>query len=144
MRFVRRENGRRLREKGYTKQYYENHKERFKEYSENHKNHDITKLQWEHCKNYFDNCCAYCGLSLDKHWIKFNGETRLGDFHKDHLYNDDNNQINNCVPACKKCNSMKWVFDFEEWYKKQEFYTDERYNKILKWINEDSFKYMNS
>jgi len=101
------------------------------------KNHKISIKEWEACQKYFDYKCAYCGLPITEHWITHKGVTKLGGFHKDH--NDENgaNDLSNCIPACKSCNCHKWNFNFEDWYRKQEFFTEDRYNKIIKWLTED-------
>jgi hypothetical protein len=62
----------------------------------------------------------------------------LSDFHKDHICHLGSNKIDNCVPACKSCNSQKWEYQFNDWYNEQnEKYSYKRYEKILKWINGD-------
>jgi len=62
---------------------------------------------------------------------------QLGDLHKEHIDDNGKDDLSNCIPSCKSCNSSKWKFDFEDWYKKQKFFTEERYNKIIKWLKED-------
>jgi len=111
--------------------------EKCNEYSRNKRKHIISIKEWEACQKYFDYKCAYCGLPITEHWITHKGVTKLGGFHKDH--NDENgaNDLSNCIPACKSCNCHKWNFNFEDWYRKQEFFTEDRYNKIIKWLTED-------
>lgn len=36
----------------------------------------------------------------------------------------------NIVPACKSCNCRKHSTDLEEWYKEQDFFSQERLDKI--------------
>jgi len=71
--------------------------------------------KWEHK-------CAYCGseenLTLDHVIPQAKGGT-------DHL--------TNVVCACESCNRSKAHTDFYEWYPKQEFYTEERFNQIEEW-----------
>lgn len=66
--------------------------------------------------------CAYCGskdnLTLDHVIPQAKGGT-------DH--------ITNVVCACESCNRSKAHIDFYEWYPKQEFYTEERFNQIEEW-----------
>lgn len=65
----------------------------------------FNKNDWISIKNYFNNCCVYCGakaeLQID-HAIPINksalGEHRLG----------------NIVPSCKTCNSKKHSKDFKK------------------------------
>lgn len=92
--------------------------------------HKISDNQWRNCKHYFDNLCCYCGIDIETH-LKINKQ----DFHKDHIVNDGSNDITNCVPSCKSCNSSKRKMNFEDWYNSSlDFFTEERKNKILEWI----------
>lgn len=126
------------REDGTTKIWRLNNLEKIKIYNKKHKKHDITKEEWNKCKEYFNYKCAYCGLPLKKHLIKYNGNLINGDFHKDHVQHKGSNKLNNCVPACKQCNSEKNIFTLKEWYNKENIkYSKERYDKILQWINKD-------
>ena len=80
--------------------------------------------QWDMCKNYFNNLCCYCG---DKHSLTqehFIPVSKNGEYTK-----------NNIIPACKRCNSSKMDKDFFIWYPKQKFYSKEREQKILKYLN---------
>jgi hypothetical protein len=139
---IRREYATELRKTDYHKKYYHANSDQFKQYNYQHTNHRITKEEWIACKQYFNNCCAYCGLPIEDHIGKYNGKVKQRDFQKDHFYHDGGNQLNNCIPSCKKCNTRKWQFDFEEWYKKQPFYSKERYNCIIQWLTEDCYQYM--
>ena len=71
--------------------------------------------KWEHQ-------CAYCGskenITLDHVIPQAKGGT-------DH--------ITNVVCACESCNRAKAHTDFYEWYPKQDFYTEERFNQIEAW-----------
>jgi hypothetical protein len=102
------------------------------------KNHNITKSEWKACKEYFNYSCAYCGLSITEHYIQYRKMIILGDFNKEHVKHDGSNKLNNCVPSCKSCNSKKYKHLLEEWYNRDNpNYTEERYNKIIKWTTED-------
>lgn len=121
-------------------EYQRTHKDKFKEYGEKRtkKNHKISSKEWESCKQYFNNSCAYCGLSIEEHYNKYKGEIILTDLHKEHFDDTGANDISNCIPSCKTCNCKKNVFSFNEWYTKDNPVFDiERLNKIIKWINED-------
>jgi hypothetical protein len=69
----------------------------------------------------FSNRCAYCGrnqsLSVD-HVLALNAGGL--------------DEISNIVPACQTCNSSKRASPVEEWYRRQPFFTDSRWQKIQK------------
>lgn len=119
----------------------QNNPERIKEYNlfrYQHKNHKVTTKEWEACKKYFNHDCAYCGLHIEDHYIVFAGVTKLGDFHKEHVNHNGDNDLSNCVPACKSCNTSKHTDTLDKWYnEKNSNFTQERYEKIIRWINED-------
>lgn len=118
----------------YGKQYRRNNKEKFKEYRLSrsmHKNHNITEEELKCLYEYADYSCMYCGMSEEEHKQKFN--QRL---HKDHAINDGSDGIENCVLACKSCNSEKHDWDWNEWYAPKNYkYSEENYNKIYEWLN---------
>lgn len=123
------------REDGYNKEYQFKNKDKIKIYNERRqiKNHNISENEWNTCLNYFNNSCAYCGITEINHKKKYN-ET----LHKEHVEHDGANDLSNCIPACKSCNSQKWKFKLDDWYNQtNENYTDERYNKIEQWLEED-------
>ncbi|MDT0160401.1 HNH endonuclease [Bacillus sp. AG4(2022)] len=106
------------------------------------KKHIISKLEWEDCKKYFNHRCAYCGLAIEEHYIRFSGKIILGDFHKEHVDDQGANDLSNCVPSCKQCNSSKHDIQFEDWYNdSNKGYSLERRIKIHKWLDEDYRKY---
>lgn len=122
------------------KQWLNDNKDKVKEYNEKrlHKKHKINKNEWKYCKEYFYNSCAYCGLSELEHRRLYKE-----DLHREHVDHEGANDLSNCVPACKKCNSSKHKAILEEWYNiNNPNFTDERYNKIMKWINEDYKQYI--
>lgn len=118
---------------GYFLRYQQENKEKMKQYRENrelNRKHEITKEEWEQCKVYFDYRCAYCGISEVEAKKKFGNS-----LHKEHVDHEGSNDITNCVPSCKGCNSSKWKYSFEEWYiEKNEVFSEERLNKINKWL----------
>lgn len=67
----------------------------------------------------FSNRCAYCGhinsLTVD-HVLALNAGGL--------------DESSNIVPACKSCNSKKRASPIEEWYRRQPFFTDARWQKI--------------
>lgn len=133
---------------GKTKEWRQANPEKCRGYVEkysNHKKHKIATSEWEACKKYFNHRCAYCGLEIEEHWVNIRGEIKLGDFHKEHLDHNGSNDLSNCVPSCKSCNSEKHEKIFEEWYSKDNLkFSEERLDKINKWINNDYKHFINS
>lgn len=134
---------RKSRAKGVYREWQRNNPDKVKQYAVEHNKHHITKDEWENCKGYFNNKCAYCGLDINDHYVIFKQKQRLGDFHKEHVEHNGANDLSNCVPACKVCNSSKRKRSLNEWYNiDNERYNLERYNKIIKWITEDYKEYI--
>ena len=75
--------------------------------------------------SFFNWECAYSGKTLTK-------ETRSID-HVIPLNNGGENEIWNCVPMYKSYNSSKNDKEMLEWYAKQEYFSEERLNKIYEW-----------
>lgn len=130
------------RESGYYAEYMSKPEVKARKYGSRHRDHEISEKEWIYCKDYFkdkdgDWCCAYCGIKIKNHFIVIKGVIKNSDLHKEHKDDKGANDIRNCIPSCRDCNSNKWAFDFEEWYRKQKFFTDERYNKIIQWCTED-------
>lgn len=122
----------RLRVEGYNKKWQQENKDRVKQYNEKrqNKNHDITAKEWTECKDFFNNSCAYCGISnkeakkLYKNYL-----------HKEHVDPEGSNKIDNCIPACKICNSSKHTLNLDEWYNPDNTnFTKQRYKRIKKWL----------
>lgn len=145
--------GRESKRKSFKKRYQDgtiqiwidNNPDKMKKYIQDrrHKNHNITDSEWENCKKYFNYTCAYCGLPLSEHYYTRKGVTKLGDFHKEHFDHEGKNDLSNCLPSCGSCNDQKWKFPFNVWYNKNnERYSQKRYEKIIKWINEDHKLYI--
>ena len=135
------------KEHARSKAYYESHKEerlqKNKEYRQNNPNKvfnkqtrrrykeqnlgtGISKEQWYELMQFFNWECAYSGEKLIK------GKNRTID-HIIPLNNKGVNEIWNCVPMLYSYNSSKQDEEMLKWYKKQEFYTEERLNKIYEW-----------
>jgi hypothetical protein len=138
---LRRKKSRRRKEEGKYLEWQRNNPDKIKEYNKDrtlHKKHKISTREWEDCKRYFNHRCAYCGLAIEDHWIQFAGKNQLGDFHKEHVYDDGTNDLSNCIPSCKECNTSKHTDPFFEWYSSDnEHFEEERFFKILKWLTED-------
>mgnify|MGYP001583955538 CR=1 FL=1 len=81
----------------------------------------FLRVDWEFCKSFFGNSCAYCGekvqLLTQDHVIPI---TKGGNYTKDNIF-----------PACPNCNSKKHNKDFEKWYPNCEFFSVERLNRII-------------
>jgi hypothetical protein len=117
----------------YTKEYQKDpkNKDKFKIYAKNHRHHDITKTEEKALLKIFNYQCAYCGMTLEEHKKKFKQK-----LHNDHVDDKGANDLRNDVPACKSCNSRKHERDMEWWYRRQKFFSEERFNKIIWWIIE--------
>lgn len=112
-------------------------------YKRSRKKHKINDSEWLACKKYFNNCCAYCGKPISENWVTRAGKTKLFDFDREHVDDEGANDLSNCIPSCRNCNSQKWEFDFMEWYSPNNpVFNDERFNKILQWLSEDYKKYI--
>jgi len=77
-------------------------KHKLLEYSQKHRKHDIDDNEWESCKKYFNHSCAYCGMKEEES-LNYYGQ-RL---HKEHVDHEGENNLSNCIPACKGCNTYK-------------------------------------
>ena len=85
----------------------------------------ITKDQWLDMMKYFEFKCAYSGVIL-------NTDTRSVD-HIMPLTKDGAHEIWNCVPMDKSLNKSKNDKNIKEWYPQQDFYDEDRLNKINEW-----------
>ena len=136
------------RHKQYNKQWYEDNKdailERKKKYyatpqgqvvafnkscrrraKEQNQGNGITKDQWLECMKFFGFRCAYSGQILSK-------DTRSLD-HVKPLNQGGKHEIWNCVPMYRTYNISKHDKDMLEWYQEQDFYSEERLQKIYEW-----------
>jgi hypothetical protein len=81
------------------------------------------KIWKETIKENWNNECAYCGsrenLTLD---------------HIVPLSNGGLDITPNIVCCCRDCNHNKSHNKWEDWYKQKEFFSSDRYEKILKWM----------
>lgn len=121
------------------KRFYALNPDKQREHAKNHRNHDITEKEWIACKDYFKDdqrewCCAYCGMTEKEH-----KNIREEQLHKEHVVHDGENDLSNCVPSCYICNSSKWQFNMEEWFRKQEYFSEDKLNKINLWCT-DKYK----
>ena len=88
---------------------------------------EAKRLWRRHIKEEWNNECAYCGsvenLTIDHIVPRSKGGP---DFSK------------NCLCACHDCNQDKAHTPVEQWYRSQEFFSEERWDKIKKWIKPES------
>jgi len=82
---------------------------------------DIQKI-----KEFFDTCCAYCGVPL---------QTDCQIDHVVPIAKGGADAIFNLVPACPRCNNSKNDRLLDEWYCKQEFFSLERLIRIQELTN---------
>lgn len=134
---------------GKNKQYYNDNKEKIleciKQYNKNNpyvkfnshikrrqleenQGDGISKEQWLEMMEFFDWKCAYSG-----EYIGGNSEYRTID-HIIPLSKGGEHAIWNCVPMYANYNYSKQKKDMLDWYIKQNFYSEERLNKIYEWI----------
>ena len=128
----------------YSKQYRENNKDKIAEYfatpqgqasrfnnsvkrrlREQSQGKGITKEQWLECMKFFGFRCAYSGQVLSK-------DIRSLD-HIVPLNKGGEHEIFNLAPMYRPYNSSKQDKDLLEWYKEQDFYSEERLQKIYEW-----------
>jgi len=88
----------------------------------------LTAQQWQETLLYFGNKCCYCGKEFGKeltvtqeHWTPLN---KKGGYVK-----------GNIIPSCGRCNYSKGDSNFDIWYPKQEYYSNEREKMILEFVN---------
>ena len=124
--------------KEYHKKYYEHNKDKRKGYT--HKRRSLklgnggsyTKAQWLDTLEYFDYKCAYTGECI-KH-----------NCHVEHivpLSKGGTSYIWNLVPSTASANLSKQNRDMEEWYREQEYFCEERLNKIYEYQKYMAAKY---
>lgn len=117
----------------YSRNYYRQHPEKNlnnkakRRARENLQGDGITSEQWKEMFDYFDWKCAYS----DK-YIGGNSKYRTVD-HIVPLYNNGEHEIWNLIPAYSSYNYSKRDKNMEEWYKEQEYYSEERLSKIYEW-----------
>lgn len=93
----------------------------------------LTETEWNEISQYFDNSCAYCGMT-EKESLEVYDEL----LHHEHvipLINGGAYSFGNIVPSCRSCNSSKMNHDFYDWYPNSEVYSKEREKKIIKYIH---------
>ena len=121
----------RKEEQFYSKTYRKDHPENIRKIQANYRSKlkanggIITEKEIDSCLNFFNEECAYSGVPLSS------------DYHLDHVVpvsKDGKNVIHNLVPCLPTINLRKAANDFETWYPKQSFYSEQRYLKIKEWM----------
>lgn len=88
---------------------------------------DFTTDDWNEVLSCLGESCVYCGDS----------EVDLQQDHVIPLSKGGSNTKNNIVPACPSCNNNKKARLLEDWYPKQDFYSKEQEEKVLRWMGYD-------
>lgn len=83
----------------------------------------LTLEQWENIKKHFSHKCAYCGREEKLTIEHFVPVSKLGEL-----------SVGNILPICSHCNSSKGDRKFGPWFKRQTFYSNDREQKILKYL----------
>jgi len=92
----------------------------------------LNSKQWEQIQKDFGYKCAYCGMSGEEHYLKYNEL-----MHQEHfipLTKGGGYTLSNIIPACKSCNPSKGNKDFFEWYPKYKHYDKNREQFILEYL----------
>lgn len=85
----------------------------------------VTKEQWLEMMKFFNWRCAYSGVPLCDNNRSIDHVVPLND--------NGEHEVWNCVPMDRYFNCSKQDKRIIEWYKQQEFYSDERLQKIYEW-----------
>lgn len=108
---------------GQIVRFNNNNKRRQKEVQQGN---GITKDQWLEMMKFFEWKCAYSGKSV-------NSKNNRSIDHIVPLVKGGEHEIWNCVPMDRSLNSSKQDKDINEWYPQQDFYDEDRLNKINEW-----------
>lgn len=83
-----------------------------------------AKRKWkEAIKERWNHVCAYCGENHEQMTLDHIQPQVLG----------GNHEITNVLCCCETCNRDKGHKNWEEWYIKQYFFSEERYDRIKEW-----------
>lgn len=87
----------------------------------------FTETELKQHLEIFSGCCAYCGRNCSN-------DNRLLRATTDHfvpLSKGGSNTLDNLVLACLSCNSSKHTSDPFNWFKRQKFFSVERWNFVI-------------
>jgi HNH endonuclease len=113
--------------------YYNENKDLFKKHARRREKliqllpRDLSNENWLETINYFNNECAYCGTKEHVSQDHFIPISKNGGYVK-----------NNIIPSCERCNKSKSNKDFIDWYSKQDFFSEERAYRIIKFIKDNT------
>ena len=116
------------------KKYYENNphkifnKSNKRRQLEGQQGNGLTKEQYFEMMEFFKWRCAYSGEYIGNNTNPNRTVDHILPLNKGGL-----NEVWNCIPMHKSYNSSKQDKDMLEWYKEQEFYSEERLAKIYAW-----------
>jgi len=119
----------------YNRQYRKEHPESSRKWSQERKARikrlpaTLTPEQWMKIKIDFGNSCCYCGKHESEIDHPIEQEHFIPLFHGGEYTHD------NIIPSCKSCNSSKNNKDFFEWYPGRPYYSKQREQKILAYLN---------
>jgi 5-methylcytosine-specific restriction endonuclease McrA len=88
----------------------------------------FTKEQWAYSLEYFENSCCYCGST----------DGKLQQEHVISLSKGGGYVASNIIPACSSCNQSKNNSALAKWYPKSMNFSEERFEKIERYISEMS------
>ena len=92
---------------------------------------DYTLSDWRDAMIHFGGKCCYCGKS--------EGRSKKSRFDKEHflpISMGGKTVRSNIGPCCPTCNRARGNKPLLEWYRQQEFWTQEREDRIKAWINQ--------
>ena len=92
-----------------------------------------TNQDWQAAMLHFRGLCCYCGSP--------EGRTKDSRFDKEHfvpLSRGGHTVRSNIGPACRKCNRGRGNQKLFQWFRKQEFWDNDREQAVVKWIGIDA------
>lgn len=100
---------------------------------------DLTIDEYRDTLKYFDECCAYCGISNEQH--KKDYGRVLAQDHVIPMVKGGGYTKSNIIPACHHCNTSKGSKYLLEFFEYKEQFTEERLFKIEKFLNTNKYNY---
>lgn len=122
----------RERERLYAQEYRKAHPDKNKAYSANYRatlrenTGEMNEIDVQEVLKFFNYECAYSGVPLGS------------DYQMDHIISvsrGGTHTTHNLAPCLPVINLRKSSKDFEVWYPKQSFYSEERYRRIKEWMS---------
>ncbi|MGK9251808.1 HNH endonuclease [Paenibacillus humicus] len=98
--------------------------------------HQLSAIEWSEIKDFFEGCCAYCG-------VKDTGDSRNG-LVADHLIPASQNGdfvIGNVISACHDCNDRRGNKPWESWLRQNyPLEAEQRVNVISQYLEKYPYK----